>query len=181
MISRGWRSNLQIKTPTRQPLLTRKRDFLGLFVFIILCLTVSAAGGAVTATSVNTWYQVLEKPSFNPPDWVFAPVWTTLYVLMGLSSWRIWRCRASKAKQLALAIFGIQLFLNFVWSVLFFGLQRIDLALVEIAVLFIAILANIALYWRIERLAGLLLLPYAAWVAFAIMLNISLWLLNGTS
>ena len=158
--------------------LTRRLDLFGLFFFVALCLLVSAAGGMVTATSVDTWYQALAKPSFNPPNWVFAPVWTTLYFLMGVSGWRIWRRRASRATREALSLFGLQLFLNFAWSVLFFGFQRIDLALIDIVILFVAIVANMILFWRIERLATLLLVPYAAWVVFAIVLNVSIWLLN---
>ena len=158
--------------------MTRRLDLFGLFVLVTLCLLVSAAGGAVTATSVDTWYKALAKPTFNPPDWVFAPVWTTLYFLMGVSGWRIWRRRASRATRGALALFGLQLFLNFAWSVLFFGFQRIDLALIDIVILFVAIVANMILFWRIERLATLLLVPYAAWVVFAIVLNVSIWLLN---
>ena len=160
--------------------MTRRLDLFGLFVLVTLCLLVSAAGGAVTATSVDTWYKALAKPTFNPPDWVFAPVWTTLYFLMGVSGWRIWRRRASRATRGALALFGLQLFLNFAWSVLFFGFQRIDLALIDIVILFVAIVANMILFWRIERLATLLLVPYAAWVVFAIVLNVSIWSLNVT-
>jgi len=158
--------------------LPTKLDLFGLFVFVTLCLLVSAAGGAVTALSVDTWYQALAKPSFNPPDWVFAPVWTILYCLMGVSGWRVWRHRASQATRGALALFALQLFFNFAWSVLFFGLQRIELALIDIVILFVAIVANMILFWRIERLATLLLAPYAAWVAFATILNVSIWLLN---
>ena len=135
-------------------------------------------GCAVTATSVDTWYKALAKPTFNPPDWVFAPVWTTLYSLMGVSGWRIWRRRTSRATRGALAVFVLQLLFNFAWSVLFFGFQRIDLALIDIVILFVAIVANMILFWRIERLATLLLVPYVAWVAFAIVLNVSIWLLN---
>ena len=159
-------------------LLTRRLDLFGLCIFVALCLLVSAAGGVVTATSVDTWYQALAKPSFNPPDWVFAPVWTTLYFLMGVSGWRVWRRSASRATRGALALFGLQLFLNFAWSALFFGFQRIDLALIDIVILFVAIVANMILFWRIERLATLLLVPYAAWVVFAIVLNVFIWLLN---
>ena len=160
--------------------LTRRLDLFGLFVFVALCLLVSTAGGMVTATSVDIWYQALAKPSFNPPDWVFAPVWTTLYFLMGVSGWLVWRRSASRATRGALALFGLQLSLNFAWSVMFFGFQRIDLALIDIVVLFVAIVANMILFWRIERLATLLLVPYAAWVVFAIVLNVSIWLLNVT-
>jgi tryptophan-rich sensory protein len=156
------------------------RDLLGLFVFIILCLAVSGIGGAVTATSVGTWYQTLEKPLFNPPDWLFAPVWTALYILMGIAAWRVWRLRSFEATYKALAVFAVQLSLNLAWSFLFFGLQRIDLALVEIVILLVAIITNTIMFWRVERLAGLLFVPYTAWVTYATILNASLWLLNKT-
>ena len=151
-----------------------------LLTFIILCLAVSGIGGAITATSVDTWYQALEKPPFNPPDWVFAPVWTALYILMGIAAWRVWRLRSFEATGKALAVFAVQLGLNLFWSFLFFGLQRIDLALVEIVILLCAIITNTIMFWRIDRLAGLLLVPYAAWVTYATVLNASLWLLNAT-
>jgi benzodiazapine receptor len=160
--------------------LKRSRDLLGLFAFIILCLAVSGGGGAITATSVDTWYQALEKPPFNPPDWLFAPVWTALYGLMGIAAWRIWRLRSFEATRTAFAVFGVQLCLNLAWSFLFFGLQRIDLALLEIVILLIAIITNTIVFWRIERLAGLLFVPYAFWVTYATILNASLWLLNAT-
>ena len=150
---------------------------LGLVVFVALCLAVSGIGGAVTATSVGTWYQTLQKPPFNPPDWVFAPVWTTLYVLMAIAGWRVWRAR-SEAGRRALSVFAIQLGLNLAWSFLFFGFQQIGLALVEVAVLLLAILATMALFWRIDRLAGALFLPYLIWVGYATLLNASLWQLN---
>jgi len=158
----------------------RSRDLLGLFAFIILCLAVSGVGGAITATSVDTWYQALEKPPFNPPDWVFAPVWTALYILMGIAAWRVWRLRLFKATRTDLAVFGVQLGLNLTWSFLFFGLQRIDLALIEIVILLVAIITNAIMFWRIERLAGLLFVPYVAWVTYATILNASLWMLNET-
>ena len=145
-----------------------------------MCLAVSGIGGAITATSVDTWYQALEKPPFNPPDWVFAPVWIALYVLMAIAAWRVWRLRSSEVTGKALAVFAVQLGLNLSWSFLFFGLQRIDLALVEIVILLWAIITNTIMFWRIVRLAGLLLVPYAAWVTYATVLNASLWLLNET-
>lgn len=156
------------------------RDLLGLFAFIILCLAVSGIGGAITATSVDTWYQALEKPPFNPPDWVFTPVWTALYILIGISAWRVWRLRSFEATGKAVAVFAVQLGLNLAWSFLFFGLQRIDLALIEIVILLCAIITNTIIFWRIDRLAGLLFVPYAAWVTYATVLNASLWLLNET-
>ena len=151
-----------------------------LVAFIILCLAVSSAGGAITATSVDTWYQTLEKPSFNPPDWVFAPVWTALYILMGLAAWRIWRFKSIANTVKALSIFGVQLGLNLSWSILFFGLQRVDLALIEIFILLATIVLNAILFWRIDRLAGLIFVPYVLWVTFATILNASIWLLNET-
>lgn len=154
------------------------RDVLGLVFFLIVCLAVSGIGGAITATSVGTWYQALEKPFFNPPDWVFAPVWTALYVMMAIAGWRVWRRARFEARWTALSVFALQLGLNLTWSFLFFGLQRIDLALVEIVILLLAIIANAVVFWRIERLAGALFVPYALWVAYATALNASLWLLN---
>jgi len=154
------------------------RDLLNLFTFIILCLAVSGIGGAITATSVDTWYQALEKPPFNPHDWVFAPVWTALYILMGIAAWRVWRLRSFEVTGKALAVFAVQLGLNLVWSFLFFVVQRIDLALVEIVILLCAIVTNMVMFWRIDRLAGLLFVPYAVWVTYATVLNASLWLLN---
>lgn len=156
----------------------RTRDIVGLIVFLAACLGVSAAGGAVTANSVGTWYQTLQKPPFNPPDWVFAPVWTTLYVLMAIAAWRVWRRQGLGGASRALALFALQLALNFAWSVLFFGLRLIGPALAEIALLFVAIVATAMAFWRHDRLASLLLIPYAAWVAFAILLNAALWRLN---
>ncbi len=154
-----------------------RSDAVGLLMFLALCLGVSGIGGAVTATSVGTWYQTLEKPPFNPPDWVFAPVWTTLYVLMAISGWRVWRVKSDPSRR-ALAVFALQLGLNLAWSFLFFGLQQIGLALIEVAALLLAILLTTMLFWRIDRLAGLLFLPYLIWVAYATLLNASLWWLN---
>lgn len=156
----------------------RSRDVFGLAVFLLVCFAVSGIGAAITATSVGSWYQTLQKPSFNPPDWVFAPVWTTLYVLIAIAGWRAWRRAQTKATSIALAVFAAQLALNLAWSLIFFGLQQIALALVEIVILLLAIVANTILFWRIDRWAGVLFVPYTAWVAFASVLNASLWWLN---
>jgi tryptophan-rich sensory protein len=141
-------------------------------------LGVSAIGGAITATSVGTWYQELEKPPFNPPDWVFAPVWPTLYIMMGIAGWRVWRRRGVRVRQKALVLFVAQLSLNLAWSFLFFGLQRVDLALIDIVILLLAIAANAIFFWRIDQVAGLFFAPYVLWIAYATVLNASLWLLN---
>ncbi len=166
-----------MRPSTTKPLALR-HDVVGLAIFVAACLAVSGVGGAITATSVGDWYQTLQKPSFNPPDWVFAPVWTTLYVLMAIAGWRVWRHPRSSARRRALLVFAAQLALNLLWSLLFFGLQRIDLALIEIAVLLLCIIVTAVLFWRIEALAGLLFVPYVAWVGYAAVLNGSLWLLN---
>ena len=154
------------------------RDLLALAGFVLVCLAVSVLGGAITATSVGGWYQQLDKPSFNPPDWLFAPVWTTLYLFMALAAWRVWRRAGWRAGRQALAVFALQLILNLLWSGLFFGLQSIGLALFEILFLLGAVLSAAILFWRIDRVAGLLFVPYAAWVAFATLLNAALWKLN---
>lgn len=156
----------------------RHRDITGLVVFLFGCLGVLAAGGAATASSVGTWYQALQKPPFNPPDWLFAPVWTALYVMMAVAGWRVWRAYGLRGARAALALFGIQLALNLAWSFVFFGYRLIGAALVEIIVLLAAIVATTILFWKRDRLAGLLFIPYAGWVAFATILNFALWQLN---
>ena len=155
-----------------------RRDLIGLGGFLLLCFAVSGLGGVATASSVGSWYQALVKPSFNPPDWVFGPVWTTLFVLIAIAGWRIWRRPDSRARRVALAFYAVQLGLNLAWSVLFFGLQLIGGALVDIFLLLTAIVATTILFWRIEWAAAALLVPYATWVAFALLLNGSIWLLN---
>jgi tryptophan-rich sensory protein len=156
----------------------RYTDFASLFGFIALCLLVSAIGGAVTYTSVNSWYQDLIKPPFTPPDWLFSPVWITLYLLMGVSAWLIWSQTDHKSKKLPLSIFGVQLGLNLAWSFIFFGARSVGWALIEISFLWVAIVINIYLFWRINNLAGWLLIPYILWVTFAAILNSSIYELN---
>jgi tryptophan-rich sensory protein len=154
------------------------RDIAGLAAFVALNAAVSALGGWATAGSVGTWYVTLEKPSFNPPDWVFAPVWSALYLMIAVAGWRAWRRAAGAQRGLAFTAYAVQLALNLSWSFVFFGAQRIGAALAVIVALLAAILANAFLFWRIERAAGALLLPYAAWVSFATLLNAALWRLN---
>ena len=157
---------------------TRTRDTVGFSVFLALCLAVSAIGGVATASSVGTWYRTLAKPPFNPPDWVFAPVWMALFFMMAIAGWRVWRRDGLRKARLALTLFALQLALNLAWSIVFFGLRSIGAALVEIVVLLLAILATTAVFWQHDRLAGMLFIPYAGWVAFATVLNAALWQLN---
>lgn len=155
-----------------------RRDTIGFVVFLALCLGVSAIGAAATATSVGNWYRTLVKPAFNPPDWVFAPVWTTLFVMMAVAGWRVWRRDGLRRARVAMVLFALQLALNLAWSVLFFGMRSIGAALIEMLVLLLAILATTVAFWRRDRVAGMLFVPYAGWVGFAAILNAAIWRLN---
>jgi tryptophan-rich sensory protein len=148
---------------------------LVLIGFVAICLLVGLIGGLATAPAIPTWYAGLAKPSFNPPAWIFGPVWTALYILMAVATWLVWRCGNART---ALRLFAAQLLLNALWSPLFFGLKRIDLALLDIVLLLAAILATSIAFGRRSRLAALLFVPYLAWVAFATVLNFTLWRLN---
>jgi tryptophan-rich sensory protein len=146
--------------------------------FVALCLAIGAVGGAVTSASVGSWYAELEKPAFNPPDAVFGPVWTVLYLMMAFAAWRVWRLRALAGARTALGAWALQLALNLCWSLVFFGMRMPGAALAEIAALLAAIVLTLVLFWRLDRLAGALLVPYAAWVGFAALLNAAIWQLN---
>lgn len=124
------------------------------------------------------WYASLAKPDWNPPNNIFAPVWSVLYILMGLAAWLVWRQARFSGAGGALGLFVIQLILNALWSYLFFGLHRPDLALFEIGVLWVAILVVTVLFWRQNHVAGAVMLPYLAWVGFASFLNFTLWRMN---
>lgn len=147
---------------------------------IIICLFVGYFSGIVTRESIATWYVTLNKPSFNPPNWIFAPVWTTLFVMMGLSAGLIFnRINQEEANvKKALSFFLFQLALNALWSFLFFGLQNPFLALLEIIILWLLIYETYFLFSKIDKIASYLLLPYLAWVSFATVLNFSIWWLN---
>lgn len=148
-----------------------------LFACIVLCLLAGAIGSYFTTPSIGNWYTNLNKPFFNPPSWVFAPVWTILYIVMGLALYLIWT-HQHKQRTRALAIFVFQLALNVLWSVFFFGLKSPWLAFGEILVLWLAIYFTIRKFAHIYKPAGRLLLPYLAWVTFATLLNLAVALLN---
>ena len=150
-----------------------------LVISVALPLAVGGLSGYATARGVSTWYPTLVKPSFNPPAWVFGPVWTLLYIMMGIAAFLVWR-RGLNADgvRIALTVFAIQLALNGLWSILFFGMHAPGWALAEIILLWMAIGTATLLFWRVDPTAGLLLLPYWAWVSFATVLNASLWWLN---
>lgn len=150
-----------------------------LAAWIFGCNLVGIFGSFFTASSLGSWYITLEKPVFSPPNWLFGPVWTLLYTLMGISAFLIIQ-KGWKKKEIrkAMGVFGIQLLLNAVWTPIFFGARRIDLALVVLVLLFVCILWTIILFYRQKRMAAYLLLPYLAWVGFAGVLNASVWFLN---
>jgi benzodiazapine receptor len=154
------------------------RKLLVLAGFLVLVFVVAAIGGAVTFPKIPTWYAALAKPSFNPPSWVFGPVWTTLYVLMAVAAWRVSLAPAGAARRQALVWFFIQLALNCAWSPVFFGLERPVLALGVIVALLIALALTIVHFLRVDRLAGWMLVPYIVWVAFATVLNGAIVALN---
>lgn len=153
-------------------------DVVALAGFLLLCFAVAGVGGAVTAESVATWYPTLNKPAFTPPDGVFAPVWTVLYAAMAVAAWRIWRSPATAGRRTALTLFAIQLVLNGLWSILFFGAHRVGVALADIVLLWLTLVVTTVAFWRIDRVAGGLFLPYLLWVGYAAALNGAIWLLN---
>jgi len=144
-----------------------------------VCILIGFLGSFATMDSVTTWYADLSRPSITPPDWTFGVVWPILYVMMGISAFLIWNMGFSKREvKVALGIFGLQLILNGLWTPIFFGLHLIGLALIEIIMMWIAILLTIISFWKVSKPAALLLLPYILWVSFAVILNASLFLLN---
>ena len=147
-----------------------------LITSITICLAAGVLGSIFTIPSIPTWYETLIKPSFTPPNWVFAPVWTSLFIMMGISLYIIWQKGSSNGK--ALSIFSVQLILNVLWSAIFFGLRSPLAGLIEICILWILILLTILEFMKISRTAGLLLIPYILWVSFAALINFFIWRLN---
>jgi len=152
------------------------------YIYAIISIVIAQAAGIIgsvfTVSSVRGWYTTLVKPALNPPSWVFGPVWTTLYTLMGIASYLVWRKIGPPGAKLALTMYGVQLGLNALWSIIFFGLKQPGLAFAEIIVLLIFIIITTVLFWRISHVAGALMIPYIVWVSFASYLNFALWRLN---
>jgi len=144
--------------------------------FLLATLAVGAAASLFTEPNIATWYAGLARPAIAPPDWVFAPVWTALYVVMAVAAWRVWKITGLRA--IEMLGFAVQLVLNFAWSGIFFHLHQIGAAFGEIVLLDLAILYTTLLYFRRDRIAGLLMLPYLGWVLFATVLTRAFWLLN---
>lgn len=162
----------------------RLRDFSKLILSVAVTELIGVLGSVFTVSAIPTWYAGLVKPALNPPSWVFGPAWTTLYALMGIAAFLVWSSHAKssedKKKQIkiALGIFGLQLFLNAIWSIIFFGLQSPGWALVDIVALWLAIAWTMFVFYKISKLAMYLLVPYLLWVSFASYLNYSIWVLN---
>jgi translocator protein len=157
----------------------RSHPWAALAGFIALCLLVGAAGGWATSQAVIDWYPTLNKPAWNPPPWIFAPVWTTLYIVMAIAAWLVWKRDARfSGVRLALMLFFAQLAVNCLWSFLFFKFHNPAAALVDIVALLILLALTTAAFFSQSKLAGILMLPYLAWVGFATFLNYTIWQLN---
>jgi tryptophan-rich sensory protein len=151
-------------------------QWIGLAVAVAACFAAAGIGSLYTTPAIPGWYAALEKPAWTPPNRLFGPVWTLLYLMMAVAVWLVWRERGFAG--VAITIFAVQLTLNALWSIIFFGWQRPGLALVEIFFLWAAIFATMLTFWRISHAAGWLMWPYLLWVTFAGFLNLSIWKLN---
>jgi tryptophan-rich sensory protein len=147
-------------------------------VCLLVTFTAGAIGGLAMTASSFEWYRSLAKPSWNPPNWLFGPVWTLLYIAMAVSAWLVWQRRPTCDVRAALVLFGLQLLFNAAWTVLFFAMGSPIAGLVDIALLWCSLLATLVLFWRVTAPAGLLMLPYLVWVTFAAGLNLQIWRLN---
>ena len=150
-------------------------SILALIGWITLCFAAAAFGARYTTSS---WFEQLRKPRWNPPNQVFGPVWTILYLLMAVAAWRVWQQGGWSVQHFTLTLFLAQLLFNALWSWLFFGLKNPGLAFADIALLWVTLLVTLIAFWGVQPVAGLLLIPYLAWVTFASALNLSIWQLN---
>jgi len=159
--------------------MSKGSKILKLIISILICQGAGAIGSLFTSPAISTWYATIQKPSFNPPNWIFAPVWILLFLLMGLSLYLIWSNGFKrKGTKIAISIFFVQLILNILWSILFFGLQSPLFAFIEIIILWFAILLTIISFYKVSKIAAYLLMPYIIWVSFASVLNFSILIIN---
>jgi benzodiazapine receptor len=149
-----------------------------LIIAILLPMVIGGLSGFLTANSINDWYTTLQQPSFNPPNWVFGPVWTTLYLIMGISLYRIWILPVSAERNFAIVVFFGQMILNFFWSLIFFRWHLIGAALAEIILMWVMIATMIHLFKKLDKVAGIMNVPYLLWVTFASVLNAAYFVLN---
>lgn len=155
-----------------------RSNIIKLIVSLIIPLFVGAVAGMFTSQAVPTWYASLNRPSFSPPNWVFGPMWTSLYILLGFSFFLIWKENPSQQKNLAITVFAIQMLLNFMWNFIFFYFNMIGIALLEIILLWISIAVMIYLFYKLKPFAAYLNIPYLLWVSFATILNAGYYFLN---
>jgi tryptophan-rich sensory protein len=154
------------------------RSAIGLAVAILVCFGAAGLGSFLTTPSIGGWYATLRKPAWTPPNWLFGPVWTVLYLGMAVAAWLVWRGAGVSGAKLALTFFALQLALNVCWSAIFFSAHMPGFAFVEIVLLWVFILATLVFFWPVSRAAGWLMAPYLLWVAFATVLNYAIWRLN---
>lgn len=161
--------------PATPPRLSAGRNFLGLLFWLLLCFSAASLGALFLP---GEWYAQLKKPSWNPPNWLFGPVWTTLYVLMAVAAWRVWQLGGFRAQKRPLLLFLTQLCFNAIWSFIFFGKHQMLLGFIDICALWCFLLLTFIAFWRVRPLAAWLLIPYLAWISFAAFLNFTIWRLN---
>jgi tryptophan-rich sensory protein len=152
--------------------------WLALGLSIAICFSAAGIGSLFTDPEIGGWYARIEKPSWTPPNWVFGPVWSVLYLMMAVAAWLVWKEKGFAGAAAPLALFGAQLVFNALWSIFFFGMHRMGLALLDIILLWSAILATLLSFWRVSPAAGALMIPYLLWVTYASALNYSIWRLN---
>ena len=153
-------------------------DIRKLIFSVLFTLGLGSLSGIFTISEITHWYAALAKPSFNPPNWLFGPVWSLLYLLMGISVYLVWKQPLSSTRQTALVFFVIQMALNFCWSIIFFKLHQPGWALLELTALLLAILLTLYRFAKLSAWAAWLLIPYVLWVSFALLLNAAIWKLN---
>lgn len=154
-----------------------KSIYFKIFICIAICLTLGLLSGFSTVDEIANWYRFIYKPSWNPPNWIFGPMWTTLYILMGIAVALIWQS-SHQPKKRAIILFIIQFIFNLAWSFIFFNLHAIGWALAEILMMLLFIMLTIVSFYKINKTAAFLLIPYLLWVSFATVLNGSIWYLN---
>jgi benzodiazapine receptor len=154
------------------------RQAVGLALSVVTCFAVAGVGSLFTRPAIEGWYAALRKPSWTPPNWVFGPVWSALYLSMAIAAWLVWRRAGFAGARLPLTLFALQLVLNLAWTGVFFGLRMPGAAFVEIVLLWLFILATTAAFWPLSRAAAWLMAPYLGWVTYAATLNCGIWRLN---
>ena len=164
--------------PREERQVNQLNPWLGLLISVVICLAAAALGAFATTPEIDGWYQTLAKPSWNPPASIFGPVWTTLYLMMAVAAWLVWKQGGLPGARVALILFGIQLVLNVAWSWIFFRFHQPGWAFAEMLVLWLAIIATTFAFFRCSTAAGWLMTPYLAWVSFAAFLNFTIWRLN---